>query len=165
MFTFIIYFLPPPEYTISSTRAKIQFSGHFIHWGIPNIYNRSWRIVGTLYIYELIWINIIRKLEVRQGRNASLRMLIFLSFILGSQHCIKFNVFLNAFNISCFQNTPSIFIWSSIIPLFDIFLLNSYEIILIHLIFTRACIQDPIFVSLSLSTQTERPYPSLCLSA
>ena len=61
-----------------------------------------------------------------------------------------------------FHKTVSIFIWN---PSFSIFLISSYEIFLIHLIFTRTCIHDLIFISLSLSMPTERHHPSLSISA
>ena len=61
-----------------------------------------------------------------------------------------------------FHKTVSVFIWN---PSFSIFLISSYEIFLIHLIFTRTCIHDLIFISLSLSMPTERHHPSLSISA
>ena len=61
-----------------------------------------------------------------------------------------------------FHKIVSVLIWN---PSFSIFLINSYEIFLIHLIFTRTCIHDLIFISLSLSMPTERHHPSLSISA
>ena len=77
-------------------------------------------------------------------------------------HCRQILYHWAAGEAHAFHKTISVVIWN---PSFSIFLINSYEIFWIHLTFTRTCIHDLIFISLSLSMPTERHHPSLSVSA